>query len=117
MLKGNGDLISNHLSSREFHRILLIKPSALGDVIHTVPVLVKLRERYPDAQIDWMLSPAIAEWVGNHPAINRVLEFDRKAMVEPRKAPFLFWRLMKELTTGGYDLVIDLHGQFRSAFF
>jgi heptosyltransferase-1 len=117
MFKGHGDLSDNHLSSRDFHRILLIKPSALGDVIHAVPVLTKLRERYPDAQIDWMLSPAIAEWVGHHPAINRVLEFDRKAMVEPRKAPFLFWRLMKELTTGGYDLVIDLHGQFRSAFF
>jgi len=110
-------LASSNLSTREFHKILLIKPSALGDVIHTVPVLLKLRQRYPDAQIDWMMSPAIAEWVGHHPALNRVLEFDRKALVQPRKAPALFWKLMKELTTGGYDLVIDLHGQFRSAFF
>lgn len=111
------DLPVSELISRKFHRILLIKPSALGDVIHTVPVLVKLRERYPQAQIDWMLTPAIADWVGHHPAINRVLYFDRKALVQPRTAPALFLRLMKELTTGGYDLVIDLHGQFRSAFF
>ncbi len=78
-------MASSNLSTREFHRILLIKPSALGDVIHTVPVLVKLRQRYPDARIDWMMSPAIAEWVGHHPALNRVLEFDRKALVQPRR--------------------------------
>jgi lipopolysaccharide heptosyltransferase I len=110
-------LSSNELSNRQFERILLIKPSALGDVIHTVPVLVKLRQRYPQAQIDWMLHPAIADWVGHHPAINRVIYFDRKALAEPRTAPKALWRLLRQLRGGQYDLVIDLHGQLRSAFF
>ena len=40
------------LRAKEFRRILLIKPSAVGDVIHTLPVLAKLRARYPSARID-----------------------------------------------------------------
>ena len=52
------------LAGRRFRRILLIKPSALGDVIHAVPVLVKLRRRYPDARINWLLSAPLAEWIG-----------------------------------------------------
>ena len=45
------------LNSRRFERILLIKPSALGDVVHTLPVLAKLRARYPEARIDWLITP------------------------------------------------------------
>ena len=49
------------LQTAEFTRILLIKPSALGDVVHTIPVLVKLRARYPRARIDWLITPENAE--------------------------------------------------------
>ena len=48
------------LRAKRFDRILIIKPSALGDVIHTIPVLVKLRARYPSARIDWLLRPDMA---------------------------------------------------------
>ena len=65
------------LRNRTFERILLIKPSAVGDVIHTVPVLAKLRTRYPAARIDWLLTPAIAELVGRHPSLSNALLFDR----------------------------------------
>jgi lipopolysaccharide heptosyltransferase I len=105
------------LKTREFNRILLIKPSALGDVIHTVPVLAKLRQRYPNAQIDWMLNPGIAEWIGHHPGISNVILFDRKSLANPITG----WRPLKktisQLRGGKYDVVIDLHGQMRSAFF
>ena len=53
----------SELQSTEFSRILLIKPSALGDVIHTIPVLVKLRARYPSARIDWLITPENADIV------------------------------------------------------
>ena len=43
------------LRERDFKKILLIKLSALGDVVHTIPVLNKLRRRYPDARIDWLV--------------------------------------------------------------
>ncbi len=71
------------LQTAEFSRILLIKPSALGDVVHTIPVLVKLRARYPRARIDWLITPENAEVIRHHPAL----------------------------------LVVDMHGQMRSALF
>ena len=49
------------LRDREFAKILLIKLSAVGDVVHTIPVLNKLRRRFPAAQLDWLVKPAIGE--------------------------------------------------------
>src|SRR5437588_6252510 len=95
------------LRDRDFRRILLIKPSAVGDVIHTVPVLVKLRARYPEARIDWLLTPAIAELIGRHPALSNVLLFPRQEWSQPRLA----WsalrgvgRLLAALRQARYDL-------------
>ena len=72
----NSDALA--LRSAEFSRILLIKPSALGDVVHTLPVLVKLRARYPRAQIDWLITPENAEVVRYHPALSNVVLFARR---------------------------------------
>src|SRR5437016_5697588 len=71
-------LTASALRSHPFERILLIKPSAVGDVIHTIPVLVKLRARYPAARIDWMLTPGIAELIRHHPALCNVVLFARQ---------------------------------------
>jgi lipopolysaccharide heptosyltransferase I len=110
-------LANSELISRPFQRILLIKLSALGDVIHTVPVLAKLRQRYPQARIDWLLTPGIAEWIGHHPALSNVLLFDRKGLARPWSAGLHQLRFLNQLRAGNYDLVVDLHGQFRSAIF
>jgi heptosyltransferase-1 len=72
----NSDALA--LRSVEFSRILLIKPSALGDVVHTIPVLVKLRARYPRARIDWLITPENAEIVRYHPALSNVVLFARR---------------------------------------
>jgi heptosyltransferase-1 len=105
------------LSNQDFRKILLIKLSAVGDVVHTIPVLNKLRRRYPSAQLDWLVTPAIAELLQHHPAITRVIEFEREAWSKPwRLAPFASYaRLAAELRRAHYDLVIDMHGQFRTA--
>ncbi|PYI77978.1 MAG: hypothetical protein DMF05_13000, partial [Verrucomicrobia bacterium] len=71
------------LQSAEFSRILLIKPSALGDVVHTIPVLVKLRARYPRARIDWLITPENAEVVRHHPALSNVVLFARRDFSKP----------------------------------
>ena len=52
---------ADDLRNRDFKKILLIKLSAIGDVVHTFPVLNKLRRRYPKARIDWLVTPEIAE--------------------------------------------------------
>jgi lipopolysaccharide heptosyltransferase II len=106
------------LRPREFKRILLIKPSALGDVVHTLPVLVKLRKRYPTARIDWLVTPENAELVRHHPALSNVVLFARRhytSFGRSWKATAGVFDLLRKLWRAHYDLVIDLHGQFRSA--
>ena len=107
------------LRTHDFRRILLIKLSAVGDVVHTIPVLNKLRRRYPSARLDWLVTPGIAELLRHHPAINNVVEFVRSEWSNPwRLTPFAnSVRLIGELNTAKYDLVVDLHGQFRTAVF
>jgi heptosyltransferase-1 len=108
----------SELRERDFRRILLIKLSAVGDVIHTIPVLAKLRARYPNAQIDWVITPAIGEFVRHHPALSRVLPFDPRWLGKAwrsRSAARAFFGLLGELRRARYDLVIDMHGQFRTA--
>ena len=105
------------LTNHDFRKILLIKLSALGDVVHTIPVLNKLRRRYPRAQLDWLVTPGIAELLEHHPAITNIVEFEREAWSAPwRLAPFASYaRLASKLRRTAYDLVIDMHGQFRTA--
>ncbi len=108
------------LQSAEFSRILLIKPSALGDVVHTIPVLVKLRGRYPRARIDWLITPENAEIVRCHPALSNVVLFARRDFSKRGRrwrALLAFLGLLKQIRRAKYDLVIDMHGQVRSAFF
>jgi len=114
----NSDALA--LRSAEFSRILLIKPSALGDVVHTLPVLVKLRARYPRAQIDWLITPENAEIVRYHPALSNVVLFARRDFSKRgrRWRAFLsFFDLLKQIRSAKYELIIDMHGQVRSAFF
>ena len=105
------------LRDREFSRILLIKPSAIGDVVHTLPVLVELRRRYPAARIDWLVTPENAELVRHHPALSGVVLFDRRAFRRGWRALAGIPTLIRELRAGEYELAIDLHGQLRSAGF
>jgi lipopolysaccharide heptosyltransferase I len=107
------------LRSRDFRKILLIKLSALGDVVHTIPVLNKLRRRYPAARLDWLVTPGIGELLAHNRAITNVIEFARDEGSAPwRLTPFVAAaRLVAQLRAVEYDLVIDLQGQLRSGFF
>ena len=124
----NGQIETAHIKTRdasglqstEFSRILLIKPSALGDVVHTIPVLVKLRARYPNARIDWLITPENADIVRCHPALSNVVLFARRDFSKRGmrwRALVSFFDLLKQIRRAKYDLVIDMHGQLRSAFF
>jgi 3-deoxy-D-manno-octulosonic-acid transferase/heptosyltransferase-1 len=53
--------------------ILIVKLSAIGDVLHTLPALNALRERFPGAAITWLVEEAAADLVCGHPALDRVL--------------------------------------------
>jgi lipopolysaccharide heptosyltransferase I len=110
---------SAELRSHKFQKILLIKLSAVGDVVHTIPVLNKLRRRYPTARLDWLATPPIAELLRHNSAISNVIEFVRDDWRSPwRLTPLAnSARLAARLRAVGYDLVVDMHGQFRTAAF
>ena len=98
-------------------RILLIKPSAIGDVVHTLPILQLLRQRWPDAHIAWLLTPACAGLLEGHPMLNEVIVFDRRRFGRSWRDPAVAVGLgsfLSELRGRGFDLVIDLQGLFRS---
>lgn len=100
-------------------RILLIRPSALGDVCRSVPLLASLRAAFPRSQIDWLVRDTFAPAIEAHPALSHVLAFPRKALGHslsrgnPR--PTLAW--LNRLRQRRYDLVIDAQGLARSGIF
>lgn len=106
------------LARREFRRILLIKPSSLGDIVHALPLLHGLRSRYPGAQIDWLVATPFAPLIAGHPDLSSVRIFDRKTygrMLRSGAALIDFARFVDSLRRQRYDLAIDLQGLARSA--
>jgi heptosyltransferase-1 len=100
------------LKSRDFRKILLIKLSAVGDVVQTIPLLNALRRHYPTAQIDWLVKPALAELLRENPAISSIIEFGGE------DGSFVnYARLAGRLRANAYDLVLDMQGQLRTALF
>lgn len=95
-------------------RILLVKPSSLGDVIHAFPLVTALKRSFPDASIDWLVNTEFASLVSRHPGVSDVISFPRSLW---RKKGF--FRAMKEMSrklrSGRYDLVLDAQGLMRSA--
>ena len=98
-------------------RILLVRPSALGDVCRTVPLAASLKHRWPEARIDWLVNAAYTDAVRGHPAVDRAIPFERKAigrsLMRGRPGPLL--RLMTQLRKRNYDIAIDAQGLARSA--
>lgn len=105
------------LRNRAFERILLIKLSALGDVVHTLPVLAGLRARYPAARIDWLVTPECADLVRCHPALSGVVPFPRRGFGRSWAATRGMAATFTRIRRARYDLVVDLQGQIRSAAF
>lgn len=97
----------------------MLRPSALGDVCRTAPVLASLRRRFPDASIDWLVQDSYADAVRCHPALDSVVLFDRKALRGPwrPRAWISLAHWLASLGRAGYDLVFDLQGLGRSGLF
>ncbi len=99
-------------------RILLIKTSSLGDVVHNLPVASDLAVRYPNAAIDWVVEEGFAEIPRLHPAVSRVIVVAlRRWRRQPLSAST--WRELaafrRALQTDVYDLVVDTQGLIKSA--
>jgi lipopolysaccharide heptosyltransferase I len=103
------------LSEYSASRIALIKPSALGDIIHSLPVLTALRRRYPQAHISWVVNRAYEPLLLGHPDLNETLSFDRGLVrAGMLQAGLTYARFLAAMRRRQFDLVIDLQGLLRS---
>jgi heptosyltransferase-1 len=108
------------LAGREFRRILIIKPSAVGDVVRALPVLTALRRRWPQAHIAWLVARHCSDVLIGHPALNQVIYFERKAYASVGRdlsVTRAFARFLAALRACRFQMVIDMQGLFRSGFF
>jgi 3-deoxy-D-manno-octulosonic-acid transferase/heptosyltransferase-1 len=100
--------------------ILIVKLSAIGDVVHTLPALAALRKLYPQAFITWVIEEGAADLIQNHPYLDKVLVSHRKRWLRDLKNGRLstageIIQFIKELRSRRYDLVIDFHGLLKSS--
>jgi heptosyltransferase I len=112
-------VLLHDLKHRDFRRILIIKPSSFGDVIHALPVLNGLRERYPGAHISWLVANSCAGLLEGHAALDEVIRFDRNRfgrIGRSMRVSLDFVRFIRDLRARKFDLVVDLQGLFRSGF-
>jgi heptosyltransferase-1 len=99
-------------------KILIVKLSSLGDVVHAMPAVQDLRQAWPQAQIDWVVEPAFAPLLRRCSGVQRVIACDLRRW---RRAPLSAatrqaWRAFRaELQAEAYDRVIDLQGLSKSA--
>lgn len=102
-----------------YRRILIIKPSSLGDVVHALPVLAALRRRWPEAHLAWLIGASFAPLLEGHPLLSEIIPFDRGRfgrLLREADALDAFGRFVCDLRARSFDLVVDLQGLFRSGF-
>jgi len=99
-------------------RVLIVKTSSLGDVVHTLPALTDAAHAIPGIRFDWVVEEAFAEIPGWHPAVDTVIP------VAIRRWRKQIWHTLRsgewsqfkmQLSTNSYDLVIDAQGLVKSA--
>lgn len=100
-------------------RILIIKPSAIGDVVHALPILGLLRRKWPDAHVSWVVTPACAGLIEGHPRLDETIRFERVIWSKSWRSPaalFDLLRFARRVHSRQFDLVIDLQGLLRSGW-
>lgn len=99
-------------------RILLVKTSSLGDVIHNLPVVTDILQQHPDAHIDWVVEEAFADIPKLHPAVKQVFTVAvrrwRKQLFS-KKTWCEIAAFKKQVSQQPYDLIIDTQGLIKSA--
>jgi heptosyltransferase I len=102
-------------------RLAIIRLSALGDVVNTLPALTALRRALPSAHIAWVCESASAPLLEGHPLLDEVIAVprkrwgaDMKRLVGLLTVPPQVWRFARTLQRARFDTAIDFQGNFRS---
>ncbi len=102
-------------------KVLIIKLSAIGDVVQTLPALEALKKTYPESEITWVVEEAASAILEDHPLINRLMVSRRKTWFKKMVNPFTCLEglgsiigFIRELRDTRYDIAIDFQGLFKS---
>ncbi len=108
----------------QYKNVLIIRMSAIGDVVRTLPAVNAWRKQFPATRFTWLVEPAAASVLQGHAAIDKVLIFERGLFGDFRRSPGNIVRallslsnLISDLRREKFDLVVDFHGIFKSALF
>lgn len=104
------------MSSCDFvaaRRILIVKPSSLGDIVHTLPLVALIRHQAPGAELRWLVNEVWAPLLHGHPLLDGVIEFPRQAL-RGMRAPLGFVDWVRRQSDWRPDLAIDVQGLLRS---
>lgn len=114
-------IVTNVSDGKRDTHVLLIRLSALGDVVHTLPAAALLRKKLPNAKLTWIVEAPFVELLENNPAVDDVLVFPKKLIAKELKNP-LCWlspqselrKLEHELKSRKFTAAIDFQGLFKS---
>ena len=103
-------------------KILIIRLSALGDIIQTLPILSMIRQTYPQATIGWVIDEALAPILKGHPDIDHLHVISQKKWLKTLKNPLAwcqtydaFQQFLSTIKNSHYDIGIDAQGLFKTA--
>ena len=98
-------------------KILVVKPSSLGDIVHSLPFLNSLKTRFPDAEIHWVIAKGLEGLLECHPMVDRLIIINKDMWKKLSKTADTIKevkQLFKDIRNEQYDLAVDLQGLFRS---
>jgi ADP-heptose:LPS heptosyltransferase len=106
-------------------RILIVKPSSLGDVVHTLPLVHAIKRTAPSSYIGWVVQKGFAGIIAHDPAVDEVLTITIPSTSDPQAPRGVLWKatvatvstlldLRTKFRASPYDIVLDLHASFRS---
>ena len=93
---------------RDIHNILVVRLGAMGDIIHALPGVALLKQRYPGARITWVVESNWAPLIEGNGLVDRIVLFRRDQ-------PGTWNQSRKELRAVHYDLAVDFQGLIKSA--
>lgn len=98
-------------------KILIVKSSALGDIVHAFPAVGFIKEQFPCASIDWVVEKPFASLVASHPAVNRTLVIDTKIWRKGFTDSAIRNEILnsfREIRREYYDVIFDLQANMKS---
>lgn len=98
-------------------KVLVVKPSSLGDVVHSLPFLNSIRTCFPHAEVHWVIAKGLEGLLAGHPMIDKLIVIDKdswKRISRSKKTAHELKGLYNDLRRENYDVTIDLQGLLRS---